>query len=329
MQPAISIVIPVYNVAPYLRECLDSVVAQTFQNWEAVCVDDGSTDGCDEILDEYAAKDARIKVIHNSNQGVCAARNAALELANGTWIGFVDADDAVSPNWYSVWYGIVSSQPSVQAVKMVDHIWSGGDMPTTVTNWETRFYTDSNEISNYAASCVTGYCIARYMIKKDVIGNKKFITGVRINEDVIFIANILFSISSLCVCSYDGYFYRMRPGSALHSGITDYDIFLFIKGVENCIKNKSILRQDALILYKHWAGNRIITDILRCLVYRGIYPSKSISETQKLRKAQTIIADKMGIKKYCCMVLLLYGRRIGFLIVLLLFKLQCLCRKII
>ena len=72
--PYFSIIIPVYNVAPYLRECLDSVLAQTFTDWEVICVDDGSTDGSGEILEEYAVKDKRFKVVHQENQGVVAAR---------------------------------------------------------------------------------------------------------------------------------------------------------------------------------------------------------------------------------------------------------------
>ena len=90
-----SIVIPVYNVAPYLRECLDSVLAQTFTDWEAICVDDGSTDGSGAILDEYAAKDSRFRVFHQPNAGVSAARNKALDVAQGEWIWFVDADDVI------------------------------------------------------------------------------------------------------------------------------------------------------------------------------------------------------------------------------------------
>ena len=95
--PKFSIIIPVYNVAPYLRECLGSVLSQTYTDWEAICVDDGSTDGSGAILDEYAAKDKRIRVIHQKNAGVSAARNAALDVMQGEWIWFVDADDVISP----------------------------------------------------------------------------------------------------------------------------------------------------------------------------------------------------------------------------------------
>ena len=93
----LSVIVPVYNVAPYLRECLDSLLAQTCADWEAVCVDDGSTDGSGAILDEYAANDPRFRVIHQKNAGVSAARNAAIDVAKGEWIAFLDADDAVSP----------------------------------------------------------------------------------------------------------------------------------------------------------------------------------------------------------------------------------------
>jgi glycosyltransferase involved in cell wall biosynthesis len=97
MSPKFSIIIPVFNVAPYLRECLDSVLAQTFTDWEAICVDDGSTDESGAILDEYAEKDSRFKVIHQQNAGVSAARNAALGVVRGEWVWFVDSDDSIKP----------------------------------------------------------------------------------------------------------------------------------------------------------------------------------------------------------------------------------------
>ena len=101
MAPFFSIIIPVYNVEPYLRECLDSVLGQTFTDWEAICVDDGSTDNSGAILDEYAAKDNRFKVIHQQNAGVSAARNRGLEDAKGLWISFIDSDDYVTDDYLS------------------------------------------------------------------------------------------------------------------------------------------------------------------------------------------------------------------------------------
>lgn len=103
-----SIIIPVYNVEPYLRECLDSILAQTVNDptlpsyaaasWEAICVDDGSTDISGAILDEYAARDSRFRVIHKENGRVASARNAALDVAKGELLLFVDPDDLISKN---------------------------------------------------------------------------------------------------------------------------------------------------------------------------------------------------------------------------------------
>ncbi|MDR1141195.1 MAG: glycosyltransferase [Planctomycetaceae bacterium] len=96
--PKVSIIIPVYNVEKYLRDCLDSVVNQTLTDIQIICVDDGSPDRCPQILDEYAAKDQRIMVIHQQNAGLSAARNAAYPFIKGEYTLFVDSDDTIEPN---------------------------------------------------------------------------------------------------------------------------------------------------------------------------------------------------------------------------------------
>ena len=100
MQPLISVIIPVYNVEKYLARCLDSVIGQTYENLEIICVNDGSPDNSLAILHEYAAKDARIKIIDQKNAGVSAARNAGLSCATGEFITFVDSDDTIAPSCY-------------------------------------------------------------------------------------------------------------------------------------------------------------------------------------------------------------------------------------
>ena len=96
----ISIIVPIYGVEKYIRECVESILAQTLPDIEIILVDDGSKDGCPAICDEYAAKDGRVKVIHKENGGLVSARQAGLKAASGDYIGFVDGDDKIEPDMY-------------------------------------------------------------------------------------------------------------------------------------------------------------------------------------------------------------------------------------
>ena len=100
MEPLISVIVPVYKVEPYLPQCLDSLLAQSYKNLEIILVDDGSPDRCGAICDDYAARDGRIRVIHTEHGGVSSARNAALAAAAGEWIGWVDGDDWIEAEMF-------------------------------------------------------------------------------------------------------------------------------------------------------------------------------------------------------------------------------------
>ncbi len=102
--PKLSVIIPVYNVEKYLNKCLDSILHQSFTDFEVICINDGSTDKSTDILNEYKSKDERIKVINQTNAGVSAARNRGLEIAQGHYIAFVDPDDWIDQNSFEVLY---------------------------------------------------------------------------------------------------------------------------------------------------------------------------------------------------------------------------------
>ncbi len=99
--PQISIIVPVYNIEKYFHRCVDSILSQTFTDFELLLINDGSNDNSGAICDEYAAKDARIRVFHKENGGVSSARNLGLDNAKGEWITFVDSDDYVKPDYLS------------------------------------------------------------------------------------------------------------------------------------------------------------------------------------------------------------------------------------
>lgn len=102
----VSIIVPVYKVEKYLKECLESVINQTYRNLEIILVDDGSPDNCGKICDEYAKKDERVRVIHKENGGLSSARNAGLDISNGEYISFVDSDDVIDKRFIEILHNV-------------------------------------------------------------------------------------------------------------------------------------------------------------------------------------------------------------------------------
>lgn len=118
----VSVIVPVYNVAAYLSKCLDSILNQTLEDIEVICVDDGSTDGSGEILDRYAIQDQRIKVLHRENRGYGATMNAGLDAARGEFIGIVESDDCILPDMYETLYAAAVSE-ELDMVKAEAYYW--------------------------------------------------------------------------------------------------------------------------------------------------------------------------------------------------------------
>ena len=208
-----SIIIPVYNVAPYLRECLDSVLAQTFGDWESICVDDGSTDGSGAILDEYAAKDSRFKVIHQTNAGVSAARNCALEQMSGEWFLFLDGDDILRVDGLETFVDIARKgvcdgilvQPYVP-------VWDGAEilprkMATTILVQDAT--KEDLIFGPYAAN---GFPFSR-IYRKERFVHLRFPVGVKMAEDIHFWFDALCVPARWTILNAEYYLYRQRPDS--------------------------------------------------------------------------------------------------------------------
>ena len=117
MTPLISIIIPIYNTEKYLEQCLGSIASQSLKDFEAICIDDGSTDGSPKIMDAFAAADTRFKVIHKQNAGYGAAVNTGIAHASGTYIGIVEPDDYIEPDMYKTLYEAAESNDFPDIVK--------------------------------------------------------------------------------------------------------------------------------------------------------------------------------------------------------------------
>lgn len=137
MAPKISIIIPMYNVEKYLRRCLDSVLNQTFQDWQAICVDDGSPDNSGAIAEEYAARDKRFVVVHKINGGLSDARNAGFPYAKGKYIMYLDSDDFIHPQTMEIAYTLAEKNKSDIASFTYDRIYRPRLMVRHVLHMDT------------------------------------------------------------------------------------------------------------------------------------------------------------------------------------------------
>lgn len=219
MQPLISIIIPVYNAAQYLTQCLESISNQVDTDFELILVDDGSTDGCGKILDDYVNDSVNanvcIKVHHQPNAGVSAARNKGIELATGEYITFVDADDWLAPDYIQAMKTLVKKADFI-AVGMYD--WMSERECVKVQNATADLYNlndDSQLLTLIRCKRLTGPWCKLYdasIIRKY---NLQFNTEICFGEDKEFVTNYISHCNSAYVSDYCGYYYRVDVAGSL------------------------------------------------------------------------------------------------------------------
>lgn len=177
-----SLVIPVYNVDRYIRKCLDSLLSQDFVDWEAILVDDGSTDNSGKICDEYATLDSRFQVFHKINGGVSSARNMALNKARGEWVWFIDPDDWITHQALSTLYYTVSQNDCDMVLFGIEYFDEEGELIGMEKRTE-NLSGNKNLISKYCDYPPQNYLLKRDLIEKNAL---RFSVGVSTGEDLEF-----------------------------------------------------------------------------------------------------------------------------------------------
>ena len=214
----VSIIVPVYQVEKYLRQCVDSILAQTFTDFELILVDDGSKDQSGQICDEYAGMDERIKVIHQENGGVASARNRGIDCAEGSYLCFIDADD---------WIEETMVARCVSHIKQYDadvlrhghtmELWQDEKCARTEKNDAPDFadVLTHDEIAKEMESFWENFSnyVWNYFFKKETIGRTRF-PEIKISEDHIFALKVLENCKKICFLSENTYHYCMRMGSS-------------------------------------------------------------------------------------------------------------------
>lgn len=281
MKKKISLIIPVYNTASYLRKCLNSICNQTYKNIEIICIDDGSFDGSEKIVDEFSKKDSRIIVVHKQNQGESNARNTGLKLCSGDYVGFVDCDDWIEPQMY---------ERLIQTLE-------DNDVDMVVAGYYIDNDNDSKRVLNelkiikenfgrhqlleyvYKRDCYrsfTGYIWGK-IYKKEILYNKQnelilFDESFKMGGDIYYFSNIALNAKKISYIDEAYYHYYQRSNSTYHS--RDEKVWIDLLSAYICVLRnfeKENIEEDILILVK------------RFLVYRAGLLARQSFENKNIK----------------------------------------------
>jgi len=267
--PTISIIVPVYNTEPYLRACLDSVLAQTFSQWECVVVDDGSPDGCPAICDEYAARDSRFVVIHQENGGLSAARNAGVRAASGEYIMLLDSDDRLYHDDALMALSAGMKEYADLSVLVCPNIVYDIDGRLVDTQ---RFPGDARRCAptrlfDLIVKTKCGFCGQIFILKRaQYAGGNLYFKVDLLHEDMEWIPRVLASVDEIGVLHGRYYCYRRGVAGSITSR---YSEKRFVHGIgimrdiDNLLKNGGLPKPKREV-YAAWVS------MMYCLLFADL-----------------------------------------------------------
>lgn len=216
-KPYLSIIIPVYNAEKYINDCIQSILKQTYKDWELILVDDGSTDQSSKICDYYSHIDSRILSVHTPNRGQSAARNTALDIAQGEYVTFVDSDDCIEENTYLLNMSILKADPSLQIVQFP--VCEGYNINGGILSaFPEKKYNSNHDIQTAFLEHLNPITasVCNKIFKRNVFEKIRFEEG-HLHEDYIIMDQIVQEIDTFQITKLGLYKYNHRPLSTTHT----------------------------------------------------------------------------------------------------------------
>lgn len=301
----ISIITPIYNAEAYLRECFDSIVNQSFRDFEVLCVNDGSKDNSGEICKEYASKDSRFVYIEQENGGVSKARNTALDKAKGEWLCFIDSDDVIDIDF------LLNLHAMVQNGNMSICGYTRNQEELGLLAKSEKKIKASTLISYIINESIYSPNIWTMLFNSNIIhiNNLRFTVGCVRNEDTEFYFKYMSYIDVVIISDYKGYFYRNNPNSAVHK--FNYKSLTYIEASERIkifLVEKEIIKVDSLIVAA--AVQYFIYHLARqgnCEIYEYLHQTYPVRKMMKGMLSFSKISRK-GV----ALVYVLMGKKLFF-----------------
>lgn len=223
----ISIIVPIYNVEKYIRQCVDSILNQTYRDIEIILVDDGSPDNCAEICDNYAKKDGRVKIVHKKNGGLMSARQAGLRAATGEYVGFVDGDDWIEPDMYGHFADVIKKYKPDMA--LCEFIFAYPNQDVLSSQKLSKEYFSKEEITGELYPTLlfkTPYynfginpCCWSKVFRREILENNLYrvTPKIKIGEDAAFTYPCILECQNIAYVDEYLYHYRSNPDSMTNS----------------------------------------------------------------------------------------------------------------
>lgn len=289
LEPLISVVVPVYNVEKYLPKCLDSLLSQTYKNLEIICVNDGSPDNSIKILQEYASKDSRIKVISQENKGLSGARNTGMKSATGELIYFIDSDDWISSDYLQNMYKTMSSlDVDVVIDGKHSYVWENGTQKVKKSRYEGVF-----EKNKFNLRKTLGFVMVWNKLYK-----RKFLedTGVFYPEgvtceDCFFYYTVFTKVRKFAIINNGTYFYRqndkslmsqIKSGKRLYDHVRVFNLIFDYYRKNNLLKDYYLPFNMLKSYIMYHKNKREAFDEIRDILQNLEYSIKNVSKTDKI-----------------------------------------------
>ncbi len=273
----ISVIVPVYNVEKYLDRCVQSILAQTYSDFELLLVDDGSPDRCGEMCDEYAKSDERVRVIHKQNGGLSDARNCGIEHATGDFFQFVDSDDYIHPEMLETLYRILTAQNADLAVCSACDVFEGTEVP--MSKESNEFTLNKVESYRYMLQGKGLPSVCNKLYKRETVGSARFATG-KLYEDGFFLPDVMKNVAKTAVTTMQMYYYFRRADSIVTKSFSHADLDV-IEAYERCaeiVKRDCPAALDSVKFRIYYAYFAVLDKMLVCNDFKSIPEYKKIVE---------------------------------------------------
>lgn len=305
--PKISVIIPVYNCAKYLPICLDSIIYQTYDNLEIICINDGSKDNCAKILEQYKQKDTRIKVITQHNQGQSAARNKGIEAATGDYISFIDGDDWVSLSLYQKFakkLKEINQDIDIYMFNACDYYEKAQNLYLTqifnIKNWkpkQSNLYVFDDCMNPFTGNMSPCNKIYKTEFLKE--HNIRFTEGL-IFEDQLFFLQTFIPAKTIFINNENLYMYRRENNSSTMNSINKnvFDIFKIINKMESYLKNTNNYEEYKYAFFQH-----------KYIQYSFLFFKTPLNHKPRFydeMKARLMLCEQENLKKDICTRLVNY-----------------------